>query len=418
MIAKQLVFPERKRKRVRIKPALFAERSGRTAVFALNAAERGGALCETGGKKLVETLPSGTEAVFRTEDGALFTLAGTVLTKGESSFTLAEKPVEVLSYLGETGTEYYALTASGLYALGETGASKVTGAPAGSCMAVFKERLFIASGETISYSVPLDAADWTVSADGAGSIDLPSRGGEILRLIPYKGRLLLLRERGVTALYAPGDFMDFEAEELNCAFTGLVPASAVSCGIRVVFAAKDGLFAIKGNTLFPLEECGAEHIDFEKPVLGAAAGEAYFAAITLKEGERCIFSLAGEKASFLRLSAESVVGGGAFHFLRGGKLYALDEGAAAEKEMRVEFPLSEYGLSEARCLDGVKVEGKGCFRIAASTERGMCRHVRGNEGEELRFSPPLKGSSFALSVKGSAGARLCSVVLEVREGRA
>ena len=86
--------------------------------------------------------------------------------------------------------------------------------------------------------------------------------------------------------------------------------------------------------------------------------------------------------------------------------------------MKVEFPLSEYGLSEARCLDGVKVEGKGCFRIAASTERGMCRHVRGNAGEELRFSPPLKGSSFALSVKGSAGARLCSVVLEVREGRA
>lgn len=418
MILKELRLPELTRKRVRIKPALFSERSGRTAVFALNVLERGGALCETGGKKLLEELPTGTEAFYRTADGALFTLAGTVLSEGENSFTLAEKPVEVLSYPGEEGTEYYALTASGLYALGETAVSKVTDAPAGSCMAVFKERLFIASGETISYSAPLDAADWAVSADGAGSIDLPSRGGEILRLIPYRGRLLLLRERGVTALYAPGDFMDFEREELDCAFSELVPASAASCGSRVVFAAKDGLFSLKGSTVSPLEGCGAEHIDFNKPVLGAAAGENYFAALTLKDGERCIFSLAGERASFLRLNAESVVGGKELNFLRGGKLYALDEGAAAEKEMKVEFPLSEYGLSEARYLDGVKVEGKGCFRIAASTGRGMCRHVRGNAGEELRFSPPLKGSGFALSVKGSAGARLCSVVLEVREGRA
>ena len=417
MIAKSLRFPTLTKKRVRVKPSLFRESSGRTAVFALNAAERGGALIETGGKKLVETLPTGTEKLFRTADGTLFSLAGNVLSKGEDTFTLSSPPVDVLSFEGDTGTEYYAMIASGLYALGTTGAAAVTGASAGTCMAVFGERLFIASGETLSYSAPLDVTDWEQSADGAGSIDLPSRGGNIVKLVPYKGQLLLFRERGITALTAPGDFLDFQAEELACAFSGLIPDSVAACGSRVVFAAKDGLYALKGSTVSAIEDCGAEYIDFTKGAVGAAAGESYYAAVTLKSGEKCIFVFTGERASLLRLEAESVAGG-EFVFLRDGKLYALDEAAAAEREMVVEFPLSEYGVSEARYLDAVRVEGEGCFRITASAGKGLGRHVRGRAGEELRFVPPLKGSAFSLRVKCSAGARLSAVILDIREGRA
>lgn len=417
MIAKSLHLPSLTRKRVRVKPSLFRESSGKTAVFALNAAERRGALVETGRKRLVGTLPTGTEKLFRTADGTLFSLAGTVLTKGEDTYTLSAPPLDILSFAGETGTEYYALTSSGLYALGETGAAAVTGAPAGTCMAVFGERLFIASGETLFYSAPLDVTDWEQSADGAGSVDLPSRGGNIVKLVPYKGQLLLFRERGITALTAPGDFLDFQAEELACAFTELIPDSAAACGSRVLFAAKDGLYALEGSTVSALESCGAEYIDLQEDVVGAAAGENYYAAVTLLSKEKCIFALTGERASLLRLDAESVAGG-EFVFLREGKLYALDEAAAAEREMVIEFPLSEYGVSEARYLDAVRVEGAGQFRVSARAERGLPRHVRGRAGEELRFVPPLKGSAFSLRVKGSSGARLAAVILDIREGRA
>lgn len=212
MTASSLKTPALTPKRVRVRPSLFAEASGKTAAFALNFKARGSALCSVGGRKFCEQLPAGASKLFTAEDGTLFVWTGSALIAGGNTFPLSEAPLEVLSFSGEAGKEYYALTSSGLVCLGE---GAVSGAPAGSAAAFFGERLFIASGETLFYSAPLAPKDWVQSADGAGSVVLPSAGGNILKLLPDRGRLLLFRERGVTALSAPGDFLGFEAEEIG-----------------------------------------------------------------------------------------------------------------------------------------------------------------------------------------------------------
>lgn len=417
MTAGTLYFPALTPKRVRIRPSLFRERSGRAAVFALNAAERGGALLSTGGRRLIEQLPAGCERLFRTEDGVRFFWDGTALYKGEDSFSLSSPPLDVLSFVGETGREYCALTASGLYLLGAEGAEAVEGAPTGGAMALHGERLFIASGETLSYSAPLMPADWTISADGAGEIVLPSAGGAIQRLLSHRGRLLCFRERGITALTAPGDFLDFKAEEIPCAFGSLIASSVAACGSRILFCTEEGIFSLKGEAVTAVEGCGEGLVDFTKGVRAASAGESYYAALTLLSGERCILSLAGERAALLRLEADDVLGGKQFFFLQGGRLYALDEKGAGEREMLLEFPLSDFGLAEIRYLDGVRVEGEGSFRLEVRPARGLPRFVRGRAGEDIRLSPPLKGSAFALRVRSSGRAKLGSLILRLREGK-
>ena len=417
MTAESLVFPALTRRRVRVKPSLFREKSGRTAAFGLGLAEHGNVLVAAGGKKFLEELPGG-ETLFRTEDGTLFVRSGTSLRQGEDVFALSSVPLAVLSFSGEAEREYYALTSSGLYVLGAEGAEKILGAPGGTAAAFFGERLFVASGETLSYSAPLAPSDWERRADGAGNIVLPSAGGDIGTLVPYRGRLLLFRERGITALAAPGDFLDFEAEEIPYACGKLIPSSVAACGSRVLFCTEEGFFSLKGSTVSPVEGCGAERIDFAAGVLSAAVGEDYFAAVTLVSGEKCLLFLGEERAYFLRLEAESLAGGRELCFLQGGRRYALDRGAAGERAAVLELPLSDFGLPEARYLDAVRVEGEGDFRIEARPQRGLPRFVRGRAGEELRFSPPLRGSSFSLKLRSdSTGAKIAGILLSLREGK-
>lgn len=422
MTASSLKTPALTPKRVRITPSLFAEASGKTAAFALNFKARGSALCSVGGRKFCEQLPAGASKLFTAEDGTLFVWTGSALIAGGNTFPLPEAPLEVLSFSGEAGREYYALTSSGLVCLGE---GAVPGAPAGSAAAFFGERLFIVSGETLFYSAPLAPKDWVQSADGSGSVVLPSAGGNILKLVPDRGRLLLFRERGVTALSAPGDFLGFEAEELPCAVEGLMPSSVARCGSRVLFCSKEGIFSLKGETLSRLSGCGEQRIAFGRGVSAVSAGERYYAAVTLQDGEKCILELDGEGAALYRLEAESLAGGGTFRFLKEGGLYALDEEAAGEQEAVLELPLSTFGLFEVRYLDGLLVEGEGLFRAelraepCAGVPKPAPRFVLGRAGEEVRLIPPLRGGAFALRVRFlSAGAKLSAVTLALREGKA
>ena len=421
MTASSLQTPALTPKRVRVKPSLFSEASGKTAAFALNFKARGSALYSVGGRKFCKQLPAGASKLFCTEDGTLFVWTGSALIAGGNTFPLSEAPLEVLSFSGEAGKEYYALTSSGLVCLGE---GAVSGAPAGSAAAFFGERLFIASGETLFYSAPLAPKDWTQSADGAGSVVLPSVGGNILKLLPDRGRLLLFRERGVTALSAPGDFLGFEAEELPCAVEGLMPSSVARCGSRVLFCSKEGIFSLKGETLSRLSGCGEERIAFQRGVSAVSAGERYYAAVTLKDGEKCILEIEGEGAALYRLEAESLAGG-KFRFLKEGSLYALDEEAAGEKEAVLELPLSTFGLFKVRYLNAVLIEGEGLFRAelraepCAGAPMPAPRFVRGRAGEEVRLNPPMRGGAFALKVRFlSAGAKLSAVTLTLREGKA
>ena len=422
MTASSLKTPALTPKRVRITPSLFAEASGKTAAFALNFKARGSALCSVGGRKFCEQLPAEASKLFTAEDGTLFVWTGSALIAGGNTFPLSEAPLEVLSFSGEAGKEYYALTSSGLVCLGE---GAVPGAPAGSTAAFFGERLFIASGETLFYSAPLAPKDWAQSADGSGSVVLPSAGGNILKLVPDRGRLLLFRERGVTALSAPGDFLGFEAEELPCAVEGLMPSSVARCGSRVLFCSKEGIFSLKGETLSRLSGCGEQRIAFGRGVSAVSAGERYYASVTLQDGEKCILELDGEGAALYRLEAESLAGGGTFRFLKEGGLYAPDEEAAGEQEAVLELPLSSFGLFEVRYLDGLLVEGEGLFRAelraepCAGAPKPAPRFVLGRAGEEVRLIPPLRGGAFALRVRFlSARAKLSAVTLALREGKA
>lgn len=421
MTASSLQTPALTPKRVRVRPSLFSEASGKTAAFALNFKARGSALYSVGGRKFCKQLPAGASKLFCTEDGTLFVWTGSALIAGGNTFPLSEAPLEVRSFSGEAGKEYYALTSSGLVCLGE---GAVSGAPAGSAAAFFGERLFIASGETLFYSAPLAPKDWTQSADGAGSVVLPSVGGNILKLLPDRGRLLLFRERGVTALSAPGDFLGFEAEELPCAVEGLMPSSVARCGSRVLFCSKEGIFSLKGETLSRLSGCGEERIAFSRGVTAVSAGERYYAAVTLKDGEKCILEIEGEGAALYRLEAESLAGG-KFRFLKEGSLYALDEKAAGDKEAVLELPLSTFGLFKVRYLNALLIEGEGLFRAelraepCAGAPMPAPRFVRGRAGEEVRLNPPMRGSAFALKVRFfSAGAKLSAVTLTLREGKA
>lgn len=314
----------------------------------------------------------------------------------------------------------YAVSDAGIYLLEDTPIYIADAGGGASCVAVHYERLFAAKGYRVRYSKALEPENWQESEQGAGYLDLPSAGGDIVAMLPYKEKLYLFRERGITQLRALGDNLNFKAVTLPYACGKIAKESIASCGDKILFFTESGLFAFNGGVCALLTEYGAGRVDLTKPVSAVGAGGKYYAAVTLLSGERCIFCAdpARKEGHFIGIPAENLVGGAELLFSFEGALYRLTaSGAPRAGACGLEIGKTALGLSDGnKFLDAMLLEGEGEYLIEAFGENQSYCAAEGAAGERLAFNRPVRGRTFSLRITArSEGVALKKIIFAVRE---
>lgn len=428
IVDKKLNTPVYTRRKICRALSLFRVKSGALVAEGVHVREQDDALVCAEGREFVRELPIETTALIRCigMDHGLFAYADGILydlARG-NLYACPELPVRILCFLAGNEKQFFALTLTALYRL-ESGTDGSAGAmtaiaDGGVCGAVHNERLFVASGYRVRYSKPLFPCDWTLATQGAGYLDLPAEGGEIREILSFQDDLYLIRERGISRLYASGDTLGFRAESVPYSCGEIRNGSAVNGGKAIYFFTESGLFRFNGSSCVRMAHCGSEMIARDKAVTAAFAGGNYHAIVTVN-GERCLFCFDSEtrRGHFVRFPAEQIAGGKELLFSEGKNLYRLTERGVGIRDSELSIGQTAFGLSlHEKMLDGIMIEGSGRFRIEVRAGRGSARFARGRAGEPIRFPDPLRGIAFSMRLRSdSDDACVRSVTFEIREGR-
>ncbi len=375
------------------------------------------------GSERVTALTQGAKLFYGERSGCLFVAEENQITRIVGAEKTALGNVENVKTVFELpdangATQVYALNANGLFLLGENGFSAVEGGVGGSCAAYHYERLFVANDETLNFSAPLNANGWAHSVQNGGYVSLPVFGGKILALVPYKEKLYLFREQGITQVRALGDALNFKAVVLPYACGKILEESVVCCGANVLFCTEGGVYSFNGGTCKRLEG-GA----FRKEgVRAASVGGRYFAAVKTEEGECALYcyDTVEECGYFLSAAATAVATGSALLYLAGDGLFQLNErGFCADGESVCVFEseYSTFGLSVGnKRLTSLSFGGEGSLRVEVKSNRGDKTEIKGRAGEIFRLNRALAGNAFSLKISSyDTALRLNEVSVELFE---
>ncbi len=312
-------------------------------------------------------------------------------------FTLPVKAVNVYAADGSPRVAFCAGDGVWLYD-GEdfTLASDETSAVA----CAFHERLFVASADAVHYSAPLDASDFSDSADEGGYVRLPSADGEIVSMQPLGEAVFLFRRRAILRLEAGGAARDFSVAMLGYEGGEILGVSDGASGEKILFLASDGLYAFDGKS--------AERICRDVPVL-PGSGEVRFGradgrrtvSYTDRSGTKRLLVLDGaaESAYFSSAPADALsqteLG---LLCAANGAVRGIGAGGSLPQGEEYEFSAenTDFGVS-----------GRKFWKVLRLTGEGGCRVETENGGEKRSFSltfengeaavfPLLSGERFSL----------------------
>ncbi len=396
-------------------------------VYAMHFRPQGDALvCGEGAEEAEAVLPEGVTSLYENGRGALYAFTD----KGFYACGTGEpvllgintgRPVAVISCPDkDSAYSDYAVTNADVLRLNKSGFVP-TGGQGGSCAAYHYERLFTAKEMRVRFSKPLEAWNWTNEAQGAGYIDLPPAGGNVISILSFKDKLYLFRERGITQLRALGDNLNFKLTVMPVQCGKILAGSPADCGSHILFLAEDGLYSFNGGTCKRWENSGFDLIDGAQEITASARGGRYFASVALKSGGRCLFCADAEteKSWFLRGEALFPAGGDGTLFAFEGKTYRIRERGFfpdTENCCTLETAPLSLGTAARKYVDAITLTGAGDFRVQVRSDEKKSETVCGRAGEKINFPTPVAGRSFLFRILTvSPRAALRGAIVRFRE---
>ena len=122
-------------------------------------------------------------------------------------------------------------------------------APVITSACVYAGRLFATTGgdhSKLRFSDDLNPKNWNISNFEGGYITLADERGGLNKLIEYNNYLYIIRDYGISRLYAFGDQSDFSIRNMYLSTGKIYSKSAVLCGYRIIMLCRDGLYAFDG----------------------------------------------------------------------------------------------------------------------------------------------------------------------------
>ena len=258
---------------------------------------------------------------------------------------------------------------AGLVRLNRDGSiERIAETACGKAACYFRDRFFYLSApETIRYSAPTQPFSFADSADDSGEICLVD-GGDVLRLLPMKDAIYVIKENAILRFVAVGAARDFRVETVGYGGGTIVGESVAALNGAILFVAKDGVYRFDGSkcarlTGFPREAYG----DY----FGVSDGCNYYLSYaTEADVNTWVLNADGEGYYLPRLRVLGEIGG-EIVAIYGDEALALSGGEEDCLGLGI-FTFNAYlplGNGEEKTVTGVSVYGVGDVEIEVKSER-------------------------------------------------
>ena len=270
------------------------------------------------------------------------------------------------------------------------------------CGVMHRGRLFGAVDYTVKWSGPGGFDDWAGGVGGSGFVTLDPARGRIRKLFEFDGKLIAVRDFGLTVLNMRGSPENFTVGITDTDCEPIYYDSVCVSGDKLCFYCDSGIKCFDGNKITSIK---TRHSDMRPWTSAAYKGKYYLGGrntvldrdiilcVDLEDGESCIIDDVAD-VIFVKGGIRIFNGSGQKQVVEGGR-YTFESGAI------------DFGTDRYKTVTEIKVTGKA--QVSLSNGR-YTRHFLIENGT---INPHLRGKSFTVTVRGEDEVREVILTAEV-----
>lgn len=267
------------------------------------------------------------------------------------------------------------------------------------CGAVHCGRLFGGMRFTVMWSGSGGLLDWKEGISKSGSVTLDPERGEILGIKVFAGKLVVVRQFGLTVLSMYGSPENFSVDITDTSCDAVLKNTAQVVGDRLIFCTRSGLKAFDGVRITPF----AIRHPVTEPTCSATHAGRYFVVC----GEGIVSADAdGESCLTDERPGALFVKDGVFA-CNGGTVKRLTEGEGVYKFVTTAI---DFGTARFKTLTAIELDGVADLLV------GNGRESRVFEGASGIVRPRLRGKAFTVTVKSGKRIGRLDMTAEVTRG--
>ncbi len=240
---------------------------------------------------------------------------------------------------------------------------------------------------------------------GSGYLRLDPQRGDILNLIVYKGKIVAVREYGLTVLSMYGSPENFSVDFTDTDCDKIYKNTVQTVADKLYFYSESGLKCFDGSKISAIE---LNHFITE-PTASAKYGDKYFVTGTSSYLERKVIlcvRMPDFENCIMDTPADAFFIDDGLNFFRSTSLFKFDDGARYSFESG---PI-DFGTGRAKTVSAIDLRGgKADLRIS----NGVCTRIFKNASGIVR--PHLRGKNFTVSVEGRNPLEGITVTAEVTD---
>lgn len=257
-------------------------------------------------------------------------------------------------------------------------------------------RLFAVDGEDkfkLRWSGTGGGGDWAESVDGAGSVNISGDRGEILDIIVYRQKLVLLCSQGLVVFNAYGNTENFKLQYIDGRIENIAKGSGAVADGKLMFCSDDGIYSFDGvkaeKLWFPL-------FSDMQSVTGAAGfnGDYFVTAMSRALGRKVVyvFNIADRTAYIIDLPANVLYERDGIRCFTDNGHYELKRGGA----FKFTSGAFDFGTRGKKALISLHLGNESPADITVLTDERQ----RSFTGVKGYCRPKLRGKKFNVFISG------------------
>ncbi len=267
------------------------------------------------------------------------------------------------------------------------------------CGAVHCGRLFGGKRFTVRWSGSGGLLDWKEGIGKSGSVTLDPERGKILDMKVFAGKLVVVRQLGLTVLSMYGSPENFSVVITDTDCDRIFKNTVQIVGDRLVFCTRSGLKVFDGVRITPFK---TRH-PMSEPTCSATYAGRYFAVC----GEGIVCADADGESCLLEVCPGALFVKDGVFACNGGTVKRLTEGEGVYKFVTSAI---DFGTARAKTLTAIELDGVAELRV----DNGRESRVFENAGGIVR--PRMRGQAFTVTVKSGGRISRLNMTAEVTRG--
>ncbi|MDE7181766.1 MAG: hypothetical protein K2O41_01865 [Clostridia bacterium] len=278
------------------------------------------------------------------------------------------------------------------------------------CGVVHCGRLFAAQADNrqkLVWSGTGGVRDWEQGMGAGGYLYLDPDRGDMLDILEFGEKLVLIREYGLTVVNMFGSPENFSVSMTDTDTDLIVKNTACVVGGKLYFFTKSGLCSFDGSRVHLVEHAHASGLT---AVGGAVEFDGKYFAV-------CQSGLLGKKAIlcydtengcsyFIDLQAEALCSSDGVYAFAAGKLYKLKEGGGwTYTSGRIDF-----GTAKKKTVTEISAQGADGIELICGTLSRVFKDFKG------AVRPRMRGACFTVKLTGTGAVKKVTATAEVTIG--